>query len=77
MAKATCSMKCKHRSKRPMQKYKHASGDPCYGKDESGDVGEDALVLAARKRKESSQEPQKTEEKAARKTEIDGQMSLF
>lgn len=46
-------------------------------KDESGDVGEDALVLAARKRKESSQEPQKTEEKAARKTEIDGQMSFF
>lgn len=31
MAKATCSMKCKHRSKRPMQKYKRASGDPCYG----------------------------------------------
>lgn len=46
-------------------------------KDESGDVGEDALVLAARKRKENSQEPQKTEERAARKTEIDGQMSLF
>lgn len=31
MAKVICSMNCKHRSKRPMRKYKYESGDPCYG----------------------------------------------
>lgn len=31
MAKVICEMNCKHRSKRPMQRYRYESGDPCYG----------------------------------------------
>lgn len=31
MAKVICSMNCKHRSKRPMRKYKYKSGNLCYG----------------------------------------------
>lgn len=31
MAKVICNMKCKHRSKRPLRKYKYESGNRCYG----------------------------------------------
>ena len=31
MAKVICRMNSKHRSKRPMRKYKYKSGKPCYG----------------------------------------------
>ena len=31
MADLICSMTCKHRSKRPLQKWRNMDGNPCYG----------------------------------------------
>lgn len=31
MADLICSMPCKHRSKRPLRKWKNKDGSPCYG----------------------------------------------
>ena len=31
MADLICSMACKHRSKRPLRKYRNKNGSPCYG----------------------------------------------
>jgi len=31
MADLICSMACKHRSKRPLRKWKKKDGSPCYG----------------------------------------------
>lgn len=31
MADLICSMNCKHRSKRPLRKWRKKNGSPCYG----------------------------------------------